>query len=146
MHKDATDTSNATIKRWCHDVFDIAVTKKIKLKQILELTEQQKTNGLRHLEFQMEENGTYPRSLEEALMNVNRKHYKIDEEETNINFDETEGKKTDFALDLIFGEIADSYSIPSYIENGLIWLNEQSKFPVAIESKRTFKRTYIKKK
>ena len=94
----------------------------------------------------MEENGTYPRSLEEALMNVNRKHYKIDEEETNINFDETEGKKTDFALDLIFGEIADSYSIPSYIENGLIWLNEQSKFPVAIESKRTFKRTYIKKK
>lgn len=94
----------------------------------------------------MEENGTYPRSLEEALMNVNREHYEIDEGETNINFDETEGKKTDFALDLIFGEIADSYSIPSYIENGLIWLNEQSKFPAAIEPRRKFKRTYIKKK
>lgn len=75
LHKNATDASNATIKRWCHDVFDIAVTKKIELKQILELTEQQKTNGLRHLEFQMEENGNYPRSLEEALMNVNREHY-----------------------------------------------------------------------
>lgn len=146
LHKDATDTSNATIKRWCHDVFDIAVTKKIELKQILELTEQQKTNGLRHLEFQMEENGTYPRSLEEALMNVNREYYEIDEEETSINFDETEGKKTDFALDLIFGEIADNYSIPSYIENGLLWLNEQSKFPAAIETRRKFKRTYIKKK
>ena len=108
MHKNATNTSNATIKRWCHDVIDIAVTKKIKLKQILELTEQQKTNGLRHLEFQMEENGTYPRSLEEALMNVNREHYEIDEGETNINFDETEGKKTDFAFDLFFGEIADN--------------------------------------
>ena len=80
----------------------------------------------------MEENGTYPRSLEEALMNVNREYYEIDEEETSINFDETEGKKTDFALDLIFGEIADNYSIPSYIENGLLWLNEQSKFPAAI--------------
>lgn len=55
------------------------------MKQILELTEQQKTNGLRHLEFQMEENGTYPRSLEEALMNVNREYYEIDEEETSIN-------------------------------------------------------------
>ena len=94
----------------------------------------------------MEENGAYPRSLEEALMNVNRKYYKIDEEETNINFDETEGKKTDFALDLIFGEMADSYSIPSYIENWLIWLNEQSKVPETIKPKKKFKRAYKTKK
>lgn len=146
LKKDAKDTSNATIKKWCHDVFNIAVTKKIELDRILKLTKEQKTNGLRHLEFQMEENGAYPRSLEEALMNVNRKYYKIDEEETNINFDETEGKKTDFALDLIFGEMADSYSIPSYIENGLVWLNEQSKVPSTIEPKRKFKRDYNTKK
>lgn len=146
LKKDAKDTSNATIKKWCHDVFNIAVTKKIELDRILKLSKEQKTNGLRHLEFQMEENGTYPRSLEEALMNVNRKYYKIDEEETNINFEETEGKKTDFALDLIFGEMADSYSIPSYIENGLVWLNEQSKAPETIAPKRKFKRAYNLKK
>ena len=146
LKKYAKDTSNATIKKWCHDVFNIAVTKKIELDRILKLTKEQKTNGLRHLEFQMEENGAYPRSLEEALMNVNRKYYKIDEEETNINFDKTEGKKTDFALDLIFGKMADSYSIPSYIENGLVWLNEQSKVPATIEPKRMFKKDYNTKK
>lgn len=146
LRKDAKNISNATIKKWCHEIFNIAMTKKIELDQILKLTKEQKTNGLRHLEFQMEENGAYPRSLEEALMNVNRKYYKIGEDETNINFDETEGKKTDFALDLIFGEIADSYSIPSYIENGLVWLNGQSKFPATIKPKRKFKRTYNAKK
>lgn len=142
LKKDATDTSNATIKKWCHDVLNIAVTQKIELNKILGLTREQKTNGLRHLEFQMEENGAYPRSLEEALMNVNRKYYKIDEAETNINFDAAERKKTDFALDLIFGEISDSYSIPSYIENGLVWLNEQSKVPITVEPKRKNKRAY----
>ncbi len=146
LRKDAVDTSNATIKKWCHDVLDIAVTKKIELDLILKLTKEQKTNGLRHIEFQMKENGAYPRSLEEALMNVNRRYYKIDEKETNINFDETEGKKTDFALDLIFGEISDDYSIPSYIEDGLIWLNEQSKVPSTIEPKRKVKRPYNTKK
>lgn len=146
LKKDATDTSNATIKKWCHDVLNIAVTNKIELNQILELTDEQKTNGLRHLEFQMEENGAYPRSLEEALMNVNREYYRIDENETNVNFDETEGKKTDFALDLILGKIADSYSIPSYIENGLVWLNEQSKVPATIRPKKKLKRDYKKHK
>ncbi|MBS5283281.1 MAG: AAA family ATPase [Clostridiales bacterium] len=141
----AVNTSNATIKKWGHDMLNIAVTKKIELDQILNLTDEQKTNGLRHLEFQLEENGSYPRSLEEAIMNVNREYYGISSDEKNINFDENEKKKTDFALDLILGEIADNYQIPSYIERGLIWLNKQSKVSEFVKIKKKLKRTYTKK-
>ena len=64
----------------------------------------------------MEENGAYPRSLEEAIMNVNREYYEIETEERDIDFDENEERKTDFALDLILGDISDNYQVPSYIE------------------------------
>ena len=57
LRKNADNTSNSTIKKWGHDILNIALTKKIDLEQILALTDAQKTNGLRHLEFQMEENG-----------------------------------------------------------------------------------------
>lgn len=144
LRKNAENTSNATIKRWGHDVLNVALSNKIDLKDILGLTDEQKTNGLVHIEFQREENCTYPRSLEEAIMNVNREHYGIVEDETEIDFDEKEEKKTDFALDLIFGEISDSYQIPSYIEKGLVWLNEQSKMPTYVKPKRKYKRSYKK--
>lgn len=146
LRKNAENTSNATIKRWGHDILNVALSNKIDLKDILGLKDEQKTNGLVHIEFQREENSAYPRSLEEAIMNVNREHYGIAEDETDINFDEKEEKKTDFALDLIFSEIADSYQIPSYIEKGLIWLNAQSKMPTYVKPKRKYKRTYKKKR
>lgn len=144
FRQEAVDTSNATIKRWCHDVLNIAITKKIDLDQILELTDEQKTNGFRHIEFQLEENGVYPRSLEEAIINVNRKLYGIDEDKKDINFDEEEEKKTDFALNLVLGKNSDDYRIPSYIEKGLIWLNEQSKVPMSVQPKKKLKRSYSK--
>lgn len=144
FRQEAIDTSNATIKKWCHDVLNIAITKKIELTQILELSDEQKTNGFRHIEFQLEENGAYPRSLEEAIINVNRKYYGIDEDKKNIDFDEKEEKKTDFALNLVLGKISDDYQIPSYIEKGLIWLNEQSKIPMPVQPKKKFKRSYNK--
>ena len=145
LRNNAYNTSNATIKQWCHDVLGIALSKKIELAQILSLTEEQKTTGLRHLEFQMEEKGAYPRSLEESIMNVNREYYNIDEKEENIDFSILEEKKTDFALDLILGQISDTYQIPSYIEHGLVWLSKQSKMPKQIQPKRMFKRKYKKK-
>lgn len=144
LRKNAENTSNATIKRWGHDVLNVALSNKIDLKDILGLKDEQKTNGLVHIEFQREENGTYPRSLEEAIMNVNREHYGIAEDETDIDFNEKDEKKTDFALDLILGKISGSYHIPSYIENGLVWLNEQSKMPTYVKPKRKYKRSYKK--
>ena len=108
------------------------------------MSDEQKTNGFRHIEFQLEENGAYPRSLEEAIINVNRKYYGIDEDKKNIDFDEKEEKKTDFALNLVLGKISDDYQIPSYIEKGLIWLNEQSKIPMPVQPKKKFKRSYNK--
>ena len=33
------------------------------------------------------------------------------------------GSKTDFALDLIYKH--DSYTVPAYIRDGLVWLNDQ---------------------
>lgn len=144
LRKNAENTSNATIKRWGHDVLNVALSNKIDLKDILGLKDEQKTNGLVHIEFQREENGTYPRSLEEAIMNVNREHYGIAEDETDIDFNEKDEKKTDFALDLILGKISGSYHVPSYIENGLVWLNEQSKMPTYVKPKRKYKRLYKK--
>lgn len=146
FRQEAVDTSNATIKQWCHDVLNIAITKKIEMNQILELTDEQKTNGYRHIEFQLEENGTYPRSLEEAIMNVNRKYYGIAEDAKDIDFDEKEEKKTDFALNLVLGKMSDDYQIPLYIEKGLIWLNEQSKMPIAVQPKKKYKRSYSKER
>lgn len=144
LRKNAENTSNATIKRWGHDVLNVALSNKIDLKDILGLTDEQKTNGLVHIEFQREENSTYPRSLEEAIMNVNREHYGIAEDVMEIDFDEKKEKKTDFALNLVFGKISDDYRIPSYIEKGLVWLNNQSKMPTYVKPKRKYKRSYRK--
>lgn len=145
LRKNADNTSNSTIKKWGHDILNIALTRKIDLEQILALTDAQKTNGLRHLEFQMEENGAYPRSLEEAIMNVNREYYGIETEERDIDFDENEERKTDFALDLILGDISDNYQVPSYIEKGLVWLNGQSKVPDSVKVKKKLRRPYKKR-
>lgn len=77
-------------------------------------------------------------------MNVNREHYGIAEDVMEIDFDEKKEKKTDFALNLVFGKISDDYRIPSYIEKGLVWLNNQSKMPTYVKPKRKYKRSYRK--
>lgn len=61
--------------------------------------------------------------MEEAISNVNRKHYNLSDK---ISEDELEFKgksKTDFALDLIY-KYSD-YCVPDYIKSGLKWLNDQ---------------------
>ena len=118
-------TSNATIKWWMREVKSLPQKSKvrIKLSEIIALKTEQKTRGKCHIEFQTIENGLCGRSLEESIINVNRKHYKLNEaiKEEDLKFDEK--SKTDFALNLICNY--PKYKIPQYIKNGLLWLNEQ---------------------
>ena len=118
-------TSNETIKWWMRKNKGIAETDKakIELTEIISMTDDNKTIGKCHIEFQTSEAGLCGHSLEEAIRNVNRSHYNLDE--NAVEFDlEFDGKsKTDFALDLIYG--CTDYAIPSYIKAGLIWLNNQ---------------------
>lgn len=118
-------TSNATLKWWMKKIKGLPDNTKvtIKLPEIIALTCDQKTYGTCHVEFQTVESGLCGRSLEEAIRNVNRKHYGINSNLTEeaLTFD---GKsKTDFALDLILQK--PNYKIPQYIKDGLVWLNNK---------------------
>lgn len=143
----AVRSSNGTIGKWCHDVYNIAISTTIKISDILKLAEEddKKTNGLRHIEFQLQEGKCHPRSLEEAIINVNRTLFNKSDDETEITFDEDDGKKTDFAIRLLVEPEYIDYEIPSYIKNGLIWLNEQSKMPETNQPVKKLKRQYRKK-
>lgn len=116
-------TSNATIKWWIRKIKNISPNDKIDLKDILSLSENEKTLEKCHIEFQTSENGLCGHSLEEAIRNVNREHYGLKANATEDELEFKEKSKTDFALDLICNN--PDYTIPQYIKNGLIWLNEQ---------------------
>ena len=116
-------TSNVTIKWWMRKLKNISEKDKISLTDIIALKDDEKTMDKCHLEFQTEEQGLCERSLEEAIRNVNRTHYGLSAtpSEAEIEFDEK--SKTDFALKLIYDN--PNYTIPQYIKNGLMWLNDQ---------------------
>ena len=117
--KEGETTSNSTIEWWYKKVKN---TDECSLDGILLLTDEERTIKKCHLEFQTKENGTYSKSLEEAIRNANRTHYgiNVDAKEEDLEF---KGKsKTEFALNLILN-YAD-YSVPQYIKQGLIWLND----------------------
>lgn len=118
-------TSNATIKWWMRKIKGILQNSKDKiyLADITAATDAEKTLGKCHIEYQTSENGICGRSLEEAIMNVNRSHYGFTEPVAEEDLEFTEKSKTDFALNLICNN--PNYSIPQYIKNGLIWLNRQ---------------------
>lgn len=138
---EATHSSNGTIARWCHDVYNIPISKHIDLTTVLQLQsdELNKTNGLRHIEFQIKENGAAPRSLEEAIINVNREIFDISDSATTIEYDEKEIGKTDFALRLLVDPYYTNYNVPTYIKNGLIWLDAQSKMPIPTAAHTKYK-------
>lgn len=74
----------------------------------------------------------YPRSLEESIQNVNRALFGIAEDATEIPlFEESESgeSKTDFAIKLLTDPKYEDFHIPTYIRDGLIWLNDQAKMP-----------------
>lgn len=89
---------------------------KISLANIISATDAEKTLGKCHIEYQTLENGICGRSLEEAVMNVNRNHYGLVEPVAEEDLEFTEKSKTDFALNLICNN--PNYSIPQYIKNG----------------------------
>ena len=118
-------TSNATIKWWMREVKSLPQKSKVRinLSEIIALKDEQKTRGKCHIEFQTTENELCGRSLEESIINVNRKHYKLNGTVTEDDLKFDEKSKTDFALNLICDY--PKYKIPQYIKNGLVWLNEQ---------------------
>lgn len=119
-------TSNATIKHWIKSILD---SKDTSFSKIQSLSDVEKTSENLHIAYQVEENGLCGRSLEEAIKNVNRTIYKINDnaQESDLQYNaHTDGSKTDFALDLLFKESKKNYSIPKYIADGLIWLDKQS--------------------
>ena len=113
-------TSNETIKWWYKTN---KPTEILSLKKIREMEECNKTIKKCHIEFQTEEEGICGRSLEEAIINVNRELFKLKGKvcEKDITF--TGKSKTDFALNLIYNH--NTYKIPRYIQSGLKWLNDQ---------------------
>lgn len=121
-----TTTSNSTVKWWLRRVKGLPEEdeSQIDLQDIIALTTSQKTRGKCHLEFQVSENGLCGRSLEEAIRNVNRDYYQLVLSVTEKDLEFTGKSKTDFALDLIYNN--PDYKIPKYIQDGLVWLNEQN--------------------
>ena len=128
QEKDAVRSSNATISRWCHDVYDIAVSNTIEIETVFNLANEtdKQVNGMRHIQFQKKSNGFHPRSLEEAIIHENRALFDKKEDE-EVCFKDENQKKTDFAIMLLIDPKFSDFVIPSYIKEGLIWLNRQSK-------------------
>ena len=123
----ARKTSNATIKHWFTDILNKSETG-YTFNDIKSLNDTDKSCENIHLEYQIEENGLCGRSLEEAIKNANRQLFSINDnpKESDIDYNPSkDGSKTDFAMNLIFEENKQNYSVPKYIENGLIWLNRQ---------------------
>lgn len=118
-------TSNETIKWWIRRNKGLPEndTSKIDLTVITSMSTDDKTWGKCHIEFQTAENGLCGHSLEEAVRNVNRKHYDLGDSTSEEDLEFKGKSKTDFALDLIC-ECAD-YCVPAYIKSGLTWLNNQ---------------------
>ena len=64
--------------------------------------------------------------MEEAIQNVNRPLF--GKTETDIlDFAKESDKKTDFALRLLIDDQYADYQLPSYIRDGLVWLNKQTR-------------------
>lgn len=118
-------TSNSTIKWWIRTLKGLNEETKIDLhKDIIPISDADKTLNKNHIEYQTEEYGLCGRSLEEAIKNVNRDFYALTAPVTETNLEFNSKSKTDFALKLMIEK--PDYIIPKYIKNGLVWLNEQS--------------------
>ena len=118
-------TSNETIKWWVrknkgNDEDDKTL---IDISEITAMSADAKTIGKCHIEYQTTEKRLCGHSLEEAIKNVNRSHYGLDDTATETDLEFDEKSKTDFALKLIYE--CEDYKIPAYIRSGLVWLNKQ---------------------
>lgn len=121
---DGKTTSNSTIKWWIRTIKKL--DKKIVIdlhKDVIPLSDEDKTLRKYHIEYQTVEDGLCGRSLEEAIKNVNRDFYKLHEPVTESDLEFNSKSKTDFALTLMVEHT--DYNVPEYIKSGLVWLNEQ---------------------
>ncbi|CDD27910.1 uncharacterized protein BN815_00055 [Firmicutes bacterium CAG:94] len=118
-------TSNETLKWWVRKNKGIAEgdDTKIALTDITSMSPADKTRRKCHIEFRTTEDGLCGHSLEEAIRNVNRTHYGLGASPTEDDLEFTGKSKTDFALKLICE--CEDYAIPTYIKDGLVWLNDQ---------------------
>ncbi len=118
-------TSNETLKWWVRKIKGLPEddNTKISLTEITSMSAADKTRHKCHIEFQTTEDRLCGHSLEEAIRNVNRTHYKLRDTPTEDDLEFSGKSKTDFALDLICK--CEDYAIPAYIKDGLVWLNDQ---------------------
>lgn len=123
---DAEKTSNETIKNWYRTLMNIDSTEPIEIDKILSLTDDQRSTPYRHIEFQKKEHSFHPRSLEDAIINCNRTLYGISASD-EPDFTKLAMKKTDFALQLLTDDSFTHYCVPTYIKDGLVWLNNKSR-------------------
>lgn len=124
---EAKRSSNGTINRWYRNKFNLNKRDVVSITKIVDMLENEDELiecNLR-LAYQEQENNIHPRSFEEAIINVNRELYSVGDEVGEIEFDSDKESKTDFAFNLLFDKDFSSYSIPSYISKGLVWLSSQ---------------------
>lgn len=115
VYSESEYSTNATIKYWLNkDGY-------VKLSDLTDGIE--KTKGYCHIEYQCLENGLCGRSLEESIINVNRNLFGLSSNATDKDLQNKaiEQSKTDFAINLLLNN--PSFEIPSYIKNGLLWLD-----------------------
>ena len=124
---EAETTSNCTIKEWFKIIEEWDGTGKLDVKSIISLEKKKKTLKNKHIEYQTYEEKLCGRSLEEAIKNSNRELYNLGKtpKESDLDFNSSDNKKTEFALDLL---MKDDYNIPQYIRNGLEWLSSKNPY------------------
>lgn len=128
-------STNATLKHWlyiAHRDSENSINNANKTEnehvspgyvKLEDLKSINKTANLCHIEYQIEEEGLCGRSLEEAIMNVNRGKYHLSGDITDEDLENQvcNISKTEFAIDLLIDN--ENFNIPLYIKNGLIWLD-----------------------
>lgn len=118
-------TSNTGIKKWFGDD-DVTPS------TLIAANTDSKTVSNRHIAFQVPENehAVCGRSFEAAFMLANESIFKIDSSVTNKEefvWNETqEIKKSDFALQYGIHEL--NWTVPKYIQDGLLWLSANRDF------------------
>lgn len=131
-------SSNVTINNWINfvkmssagndanlgEIVNPSKKEKITLEEINNFSNTLKTINKIHIEYQIKEaNGFCGRSLEESIINVNPSAAPMTRERISKEEDLAfSGNKTDFALRLIMEHA--NYTVPKYIQDGLVWLNE----------------------
>lgn len=108
-------TSNATINHWFKEELKKPTPL---LTDVISLDKKEKVSGIVSIAYQIKENGFIGRTLEPAIKIANKDAFSITKEEDLIqNVD-----KVDFILEIVSN--SDENNIPSYIIDGLQWLNK----------------------